>query len=349
MTDSPRVPNHRPATVSRRGFAAGLGALAAGLAATRATAAQDATAEASPVGSPVSAEGWSFTDGAGKTVTLPEVPRRIVADVNAASALADFGITPIALSGWAATTDAAWGSLDRDIPVINADAGSGEPDLEKLLALEPDLFVTILWTPDDPYTWTFTSPEQLAAADRIVPVIGISVAGVADANMRAFEELAGALGADLASPALTEARATYEATREEFTALAAKQDDLVAAFGFISDTGLNIANPPDWADLLFFSELGLHIVTPDVDAGEFWDKLSPELANTYPADILYQSTASIYTVDEIAANPVYETLPAVAAGQLGPWNQDFISSYQGLTDAMRNVMGTLATAKRVRP
>src|SRR5688572_27009371 len=98
--------------VSRRGFIGGvLGLAAAGR--LLPVAAQDGT----PAGSPP-AGGWSFTDDKGVTIELPGMPVRIVADVNAAAPLWDFGIRPVAVFGWNATlTDdgdfgAAGGRID---------------------------------------------------------------------------------------------------------------------------------------------------------------------------------------------------------------------------------------------
>lgn len=38
----------------------------------------------------------------------------------------------------------------------------------------------------------------------------------------------------------------------------------------------------------------------------------------------------------MAAHAAYGSLPAVNAGQISPWNQDFIQSYQGLTAALES-------------
>src|SRR4051812_42919727 len=43
---------------------------------------------------------WVFTDDRGITVTLPGMPKRIIADVNVAAALWDFGVRPVGLFGW---------------------------------------------------------------------------------------------------------------------------------------------------------------------------------------------------------------------------------------------------------
>lgn len=331
--------------LTRRTLAGAAASVAAGLA-LRGTMAQSG----SPVASPTSGQ-WSFTDDAGKTVTLPARPARIVADLNIASALWDFGIRPVAVTGYTVTSDAAWGNVDRDTPVINASAGSGDPDLEHLIALQPDLFVTMVWSPDDPeegYSWSFAEPGLLERAERIMPVIGISGTGSAAANMERVAELAASLGADLTSPDLVAAKEAYDAAVAAFTDLAAEKADLIAAFVYIGADEFYFANWPRWADLNWFLELGLNIATPDVPATEYWEQLSLEQAAKYPADMIFQSTREeILSLDELAAHPTFGTLPAIAAGQLAPWNQDFIMSYQGLTAALNDVSNLLAVAEQV--
>ncbi len=344
----PLDPGSNPGRRYSRRTVAGVMAAAAG---GRAMGGHRALAQtATPAASPA-AGGWSFTDGGGKTVTLERPPARIVADLNVAAALWDFGVRPIAVSGWTVTTDAAWGNVDRSVPVINAGPESGEPDLEQLLALEPDLFVTLVWAADDPneyYNWTFTSPEQYQRAEAIMPVIGLSGTGSADLNMQRIVELAASVGADLETPEVTAARETYEATVEQFRQLAAEKSELVASFVAINSEAQYVANWPDWTDLSMFQALGLNIVTPDIDPGQYWETLSQEQANTYPADVLFQSSrAEGLSLQEMRDSPIYGLLPAVMADQLGVWNQDCILSYQGLTASLTNVIDTLATAEKV--
>ena len=40
---------------------------------------------------------------------------------------------------------------------------------------------------------------------------------------------------------------------------------------------------------------------------------------------------------------------AVAAGQMGPWNQDFVQSYHGLHAALQSMMEILENAEGVTP
>lgn len=332
--------------LTRRVFA-GIVAGAAIAVMPAAVRAQDATPESAATGE------WIFTDDVGKTVTLPERPVRIAADLNAASALWDFGIKPVAISGWTVGTDASWGNIDRDTPNITVSAETSEPNLEEMLSRDIDLFVTVAWGNNDenPYQWSFPEAGAYERTNAIVPVIAISTTGRADENMLRFAELAEALGADLDTPELEEAKEIFEATKAEFEQLAQEKGDLTSLFVYADGTAEYVAYPPPWADLNMYQALGLNIIVPDnVPVNDYWEELSPEQASKYISDILFQSTRlGIFTPEELAAHATYGSLPAVKAGQVGPWNQDFIQSYQGLTAALETIIAALGPAEDVTP
>lgn len=313
-----------------------------------ALAAQDA--ESTPAAAAADS-GWSFTDDAGHTVTLPERPMRIVADLNAAAPLWDFGIRPVAVAGWTTGTDAAWGNVDRETPVITASLESSEPSAEELLALGADLFVTIYWGNEEhPYEWSFPDPAAYERIREIVPVIAISGTGSADVNTARFAELAASLGADIETPELLAAKADYEQAVAAFKALVAEKVDLTTLFVYADGQFEYVAYPPDWADLAMYQSFGLPIIEPNAEPGSYWEELSPEQAMTYQSDVLFQSTREgVFSLEELAAHPTYGRLPAVKAGQTGPWNQDFIQSYQGLHAALQTMMATLEDAEDVTP
>lgn len=338
----------RPGVMTRRRMVGSLGALAV-LAAPRSTLARQATPAAAPQGD---AGGWTFTDDAGKTLELPERPLRIAADLNAASALWDFGIRPVAVAGYTVDTDASWGNVDRATPVINVAAGSPTPDLETLLAEEIDLFVTITWgDADNPYVWSFLEPADYERTNAAVPVIAISGSGRADHNTERFAELAALLGADLEAPEIVEAKAAYADAVTAFSAVAQETAEagLTSLFIYADPTELYIAYPPIWADLAMYQALGMDIIVPDsVPEGDYWEALSTEQAVKYVSDLIFQSSRTgTLSLEELAAHPTYGALPAVRAGQVIAWNQDFIQSYQGLGAALATMIAALESAERV--
>jgi iron complex transport system substrate-binding protein len=342
----PETPISSLAT-SRRALLAAGGALAASTLIPGSTHAQEST----PAASPASGE-WTFTDDKGVTVTLPTRPARIVADVNAAAPLWDFGVRPVAVFGWNATPSgdfgAAGGNVDPEaVEVV------GYPDetiqLEKTLAVDPDLIITITWTPDDPLEYWSISTEVVPEVQRIAPLLAISATGRADENTERFAELAAALGAELDTPELADAKARYDAALTGFPIAAAEKADLKVLFIYLDATqAIYIANPPDWADLTLYQNLGVNAVLPETDPDTFWEELSIEEANKYPADILFNSTRpGTLTPEQIKAHPTLSQLPAVQAGQIGLWNQDFIMSYQGMAEALETTIAVIKSATKV--
>ncbi|MFT4037719.1 MAG: ABC transporter substrate-binding protein [Thermomicrobiales bacterium] len=328
---------------SRRAILQAVCLAGASLGAPRMTAAQAAT--------PDPATGWTFTDDAGKTVTLGAMPQRVAADLTAAAALWDFGIRPVAVSGdpWNLGMDAAWGRVPRNTPVLSTRADSGAPDLQKLIAVAPDLFVTLTWgDPNSPYARSFPGTETYDLVNAVAPVVAISAAGNAGQNVERFAELAVLLGAEPDAPEVEMARAAYEQAVAAFAAVAAEKSDVRVMFIYAEADGTVVANPEDWAELSFYQSLGLNIIKPNVPEGSYWEGLSAELVGKYPADLLLQSThAGLVTHDQFASHPAFGTLPAVKAGQIGVWDVDVIQSYQGLTAALKKLTDTLRTAEPV--
>lgn len=328
-------------------------AVAAGGAAALATGrtfAQEATPGASPV-----AAGWTYTDAKGVTVTAEAVPTRIVSDVNTAAPLWDFGIRPVAVFGWNATETGDFGPAGGNVdPAAVEVVGTGDSpfDTEAVLAVDPDLIVTLTWTPDDPSDyWSFTEPAIVEQARAIAPLIAMSATGFADENTDRFAELAESLGADLATPELGEAKTAYGEALAAFPDQAASKSDLTALFLYAGSgtEPIYFANPEGWADLSLYQKLGLNIVIPEGDdVTAWWQEASHEEAGKYQSDVLFHSTRpGTLTAEEIKAHPTLGQHPAVKAGQVYPWNQDFIMSWQGMKTALDSIINPLLEAEKV--
>src|SRR5262245_40783424 len=97
---------------------------------------------------------WTYTDGAGKTVTLDEPPTRIIAHAYAAAALMEYGIRPIAVY--------ADGPIAEDVGLQSTDLSGievlgeewGKIDVEKAAELQPDLIVGDWWPVEKAYSGT---------------------------------------------------------------------------------------------------------------------------------------------------------------------------------------------------
>lgn len=327
------------------------GALLAG--ARGVAGAQDAT----PASTPVTGE-WTFTDDKGVTVTLPSRPERLAIDVNAAAPLWDFGIKPDALFGWNVMADGslndAGGNIDAEgIPTVG---NVNEPiNIEQLIAVEPDLIITITTALDNnPEDYWSIDAGLLDQVKAVAPLIAISTTGAANETnpsdagkiTERFAELAGLLGADLQSEELTAAKADYDAAIENFSAVAAEKSDLTALFLATGEETHWVAWAPAWSDLSLYTELGMNIQEPETHDG-WWEQISHEQALKYPTDLLFISTRGALTIDELKASPTFGAHPAVKANQVFDWNQDTIHSYQGVTEALNGIADALESSSKV--
>ncbi len=336
------------ATHTRRsivGGALGFGAAAA----SRLAGAQ----EASPGASPVAGGEWSFTDDKGVTVTLPSRPERLVIDVNAAAPLWDFGVRPIAIFGWLATASGDFGPAGGRIDASQVEIiGEGEAtiDVEALVGLQPDLIVTLTFTPDDPAEyWSLPADGPLEQVQQVAPIVAISGVQSADAGVRRFAELAAALGIDLEAPGIVADYDRWQADEEEFRAALAAKPGISAIFAAPSADTIYIANPQVAGELVYYRELGLTM--PDVEInpedGDFWEYASLEEVGKYRTDILFSSYRGSLPVEDFLAIPTVATLPAVVAGQVFEWNQDKTLSYRGISDSLDDMIAAVTASEIV--
>ena len=109
-----------------------------------------ARAQATSGATPASASGlqpdgtWVFTDDRGVTVTLPEMPQRLIADVNVAAALWDFGVRPVGIFGWNITGEKefnkAGGNVDPSaVEFLNGPQTTLDPELAAVADPESSL------------------------------------------------------------------------------------------------------------------------------------------------------------------------------------------------------------------
>ena len=256
--------------------------------------AQDATPDATPtVINGIQPDGsWAFTDDRGITITLPTSPERVVADINVAATLWDFGVRPVGLFGWnilSATEVAggAGGNVDLSTVEIVSEFGTDAIDIEKLTALDPDLIISLYFGPD--YGVWSINPDVQADVESRAPVLCLSGFSRADDAVARAAELSSALGIDLESDEIAEQRVAYEASIEAFSTLLESKSGLSALFVAPDLDSFYVANPAAAGDVGFYQSLGL--VVPELPVGdtEYWEEVSMEEANRYPTDVLLYS------------------------------------------------------------
>jgi iron complex transport system substrate-binding protein len=312
--------------------------------------AQDATPGAtSSVVNGVQPDGsWAFTDDRGVTVTLPAAPERVVADINVAATLWDFGIRPVGIFGWNVLSETevaggAGGNVDLTTAEIVSEFGTDNIDVEKLIGVNPDLIVSLYFGPD--YGVWSINPDVQADVDTIAPTVCLSGFSRADVAVGRSAELAGALGIDLESAEIAEQQIAYESAIADFSALMESKGGLSALFVAPSEDSFYVANPRAAGDVAFFQMLGL--VVPELPVGdtEYWQQLSYEEANTYPTDVLlYSLRGTMLDLAAFTDHPTFSLLSAVKAGQVYPWNQDVITNYVGVAKELNTLIAAFSDA-----
>ncbi|MEO3977757.1 ABC transporter substrate-binding protein [Streptomyces sp. CAU 1734] len=285
---------------------------------------------------------WSFTDDRGEKIDLPARPERIVAQSHPAAALWDFGIEPVGVFGPQKGADGEpspqIGNVDP-AAVTSVGTNFGEFQMEKLIALQPDLIVTIAY---GPMIW-YIPEEVIKKIEKIAPIAVIQLMGVSvpDAVKR-FGELAEALGADPASPAITRAKSEFEAAADAVKKAVAARPGLSVAVVSGTKENLFVADPGFHGDVKYFEQLGLEIVKPAKPEAGF-ESLSWEEAGRYKADLILEDArpeGGLTSAQLGAAYPTWKGNPAVRADQVVDWQTETPFTYQRFT----KVLNDLATA-----
>lgn len=293
---------------------------------------------------------WTFTDDRGIEVTRPSPPTRIVTNDQAGAALTSLGMRPVGIFS-SAPTDQNPILEGVDLTGIES-LGEiyGEINVEKLAALAPDLVVVPFDPRQDGPPFGFVEGPVADQVQTIAPIIAIDgIKDPVEVLMR-FAELAAALGANLQAPAVAAARKHFEDAGAALRAAVAAKPDLLAVALYASLTeGISFCRPATFPGLRQLQQLGLELVVPEGAAADinedfasfFFDSVSLELANKYPADLILLDADT--APEDIAGVPTWAALPAVQAGQiasfrrLGSWTyEQNAREIEGITTAVRD-------------
>ncbi|UGT54260.1 ABC transporter substrate-binding protein [Nocardia asteroides] len=292
---------------------------------------------------------WEFPDGHGGTIRAGQTPGRVVAFTGSAGALVDYGVREriTGIFGEARSADLL-GDLDPNSVTVIGDAW-GQFDIEKYATLEPDLLVTDSYVPGR--LW-YVPDDNLAKIESANPnVVAVEIAGhrLPDIIAR-YRALAEALGGDTASPAVAAAEQRFAAASQAVRDAVAANPGVRVLAASASPELFYASDPRASADLSYFTELGVDVVVPDqVDPGGYFQSLSWETADRYPADlILLDDRDSSLQPNALADRPVWRNLPAVAAGQVAPWSPIFRFSHAATAPLLERLAASIRDAKKVR-
>ncbi|MFI8854880.1 ABC transporter substrate-binding protein [Streptomyces sp. NPDC053499] len=333
-------------SLSRRGLLAAGGA--AGLGALLAACGSEGSGSGS--GGDAKGEGWAFTDGRKKKVTLDAVPERIVAYTATAAALWDFGVRDKVVGVFGPTKkkngepDVLAGDLDISKVKIIGNA-FGEFDLEKYAKLRPQLLISNMYLKDALF---YVPEESKDKIYKLAPQVAMKAAGIPmNEVIQQYAKLAESLGADVKAKSVTDAKARFEKAAERLRKAAKSGIRVLAASGapdlfYVSDPDAN-------SDLQYFKQLGVDLVKPKkLSKQGFFEELSWENADKYKADliILDNRTQSLQP-KALKSKPSWNDLPAVKAGQVASWAAEPRFSYAGAAPLLEDLADAIDKAKKL--
>lgn len=271
------------------------------------------------------ATGWTYTGGSGETVTLDDVPTRIIASQDAAAGLIPLGIRPVGIYADSAVADAkALEGLDLTGIEIIGEAW-GEVSVEKAAVLKPDLIVGEWWPLDN--TWS-GGEDVVNALKPLAPITGPKQGSSIVTLIEDYEKLAESLDADLSAPQVAADKAAFEASRDQFKAAVAAKPDLTALAVWGATDALYVAATAGSSELMDFAAWGLKLIDPAIaDDRGYWETLSWEQVDKYQPDLVMVDNRSKTTMETSKAQATWTTIRAAAAGQVTDWPAFWLRNY----------------------
>ncbi|GIF03287.1 ABC transporter substrate-binding protein [Actinoplanes siamensis] len=335
--------------LSRRGLLTAGGAVAAGAVLSACGSKDDDTS--SPASSAAASGPWSFTDDVPKELTADRTPSKIVAFTGTAAALADLGLQDKIVGVFGetkksdGTAEEQAGSLDIGKVQIIGNAW-GEFSVEKYAALTPDVLITHMF---DPGAYWYVPDESKDKILAVAPAAAISVGRVPLTKpIERYAELAKSLGADLTAPKVAEAKARFEKAAADLTAAAKASGGVKVLFGSGSPDIFYVSSAAVSSDLMYFKELGVDLILPEVKGQDYYESLSWENADKYKADIIFlDSRTGTLQPKDLVSKPAWNALPAVKANQVFPWQAVPIYSWNGAAPLLEALTAAIKKSKKV--
>jgi iron complex transport system substrate-binding protein len=288
------------------------------------------------------AEQWSHTDGSGETITLDEMPMRIIASQDAAAGLIPLGIRPVGIYADSPIAEAkALDGLDlTGIEIIGQTWG--EVNIEAAAALEPDLIVAEYWPLES--TWS-GGADVVTALTALAPVTGPQQGASVVTLIGDYEKLAESLGADLSAPQVAADKAAFEAARDRFAVAVAAKPDLSVLAVWAGTDALYVAATAGSSELMDFASWGLKLIDPEVaDDRGYWETLSWENADKYQPDLIIVDNRSSTTIETARAQPMWTAMRAAAADQVTDWPAFWLRNHAAYAGALDRLTAAIEAA-----
>jgi iron complex transport system substrate-binding protein len=289
-----------------------------------------------------SAAPWTYTDGTGQTVTLDEVPTRIIASQDAAAGLIPLGIRPVAIYADSPVAEAkALQGLDlTGIEIIGQ--AWGEVDIEKAAALAPDVVIAEYWPLDAAWSGGEAVVDALSP---LAPITGVTQGDSILTLIEDYEALATSLGADLSKPEIAADKAAFETSLAAFKAATAAKPDLTALAVWAGPDALYVAATAGAAELMDFKAWGLNLIDPEVaDDRGYWETLSWENADKYQPDLILVDNRQASTIETAKAQPTWTLMKAAEAGAVTDWPAFWLRNYRAYASELDKLTSAINAA-----
>jgi len=254
-----------------------------------------------------------FVDVTGEPACVPDVPERIVAihDINAGAQVLSLG-GPVV--GMASREDGFRADVARyfDLEGIVDVGGVYEPNLERILELQPDLIV------HEGFDGQFflIDEEVLATLQAIAPVVAIDAFRPVEEVMADYQELLG----DAATVSLEDQQETFSGLLTDIEDLLGDDwQNVTASYVDIANDGtLQIWGPTALVPLDILTRVGVTWMPIQQEAGSeenggFIGGFSLERIDELNADL---TLVDVRFTPDTVDNPLYQQLTAVQAGQV---------------------------------
>lgn len=292
---------------------------------------------------------WKFTDDLGTSISLGSTPKRLLVQSSMAAALTDLGLGDQIVGTFGPLEDAE-GKPDAQVAGLDIGAATdvtgggeyGSIDLEKAAGLKPDLVVTSAYLKGDLWYVNDATGKKLKA---LAPILVVSFDGRTLPEMLdSTERAAKALGADLGSSDVQRAHGDFATAANRVTRAGKELGQKKILAGSPAKDVFYVSNPKVSPDLTYWREdLQLPIVVPaKTDPGGYFQSLSWEKADLYPADVfLYDDRVGSSGLAMLADQPVFRTLAAAKDEAYIPWTSVAPASYRAYADIMNRLAGEL--------
>ncbi|MET4225671.1 ABC transporter substrate-binding protein [Oerskovia enterophila] len=291
---------------------------------------------------PADAAAWSYTDARGTTVSLDEVPDRIIATADTAPVLLEYGIRPVGIIGFSRLSEEDLAAFDLE-GIEHISETDTDISLEKVLAADADLVLDI-WSSYNGGNFGSVWGDDIERVESIVPMVGVNITDGAARTLADFQEVALSLGGSETAPVYAQESAELAELSEKVQAVAATKTDVTVAYAIPLETSVDYA-VPTWTPLgSTLVDLGVTFAELDSEDG-FWASASWEEPGAYPADLIL--VPSTWADAPQLETPTFTALPAVASGQLAQVELRTGYSLTGITSQLEAFLAAYEPAAHV--